>query len=159
MSHLSPSIPLPSRPRSVRPSLQPDDSSQPPSSLQLPSSQSTSNPKRAQKLNSKKKAVLKPVFESFIAPLEEAFPAIKWDYCRVESRFTVIRDKYRVYQEMVNITGSIENKDKGRVSISWQQEADLWQLYLQIAYKIFSNNRPVGRFITEAGDNNTFAYY
>ncbi|VTT66798.1 unnamed protein product, partial [Fusarium fujikuroi] len=132
--------------------------------------------KRAQKLNSKKKAVLKPVFESFIAPLEEAFPAIKWDYRRVESRFTVIRDKYRIYQEMVNMTGSTENKDEGRVSISRQQEADLRQLYPQTAariikdglgvnkhitvdawHEIFSNDRPAGRFITEAGDDDAFA--
>ncbi|SCN64011.1 uncharacterized protein FFB20_00228 [Fusarium fujikuroi] len=134
--------------------------------------------KQAQKLNSKKKAVLKPVFKSFIAPLKETFPAIKWDYRQVESQFTVIRDKYRIYQEIVNITGSTENKDKRRVSINRQQEADLRQLYPQTAariikdglgvnkhitvdawHKIFSNDRPAGRFITEAGNNDAFAHH
>ncbi|KAG5786547.1 hypothetical protein H9Q69_014363 [Fusarium xylarioides] len=192
MSHLGTLTPLPTRPRTVRPSLQPDDSSQPPSSSQLPSSQSTSNrwtsqqhflfmdlllaAKRAQKLNSKKKAVLKPVFESFIAPLEEAFPTIKWDYRRVESRFTVIRDNYRVYQEMANMTGSTEIAEEGRVTISRQQQADLRQMYPRAAarvikdgigvdehitvdrwHEIFSNDRPAGRFITEAGNDDAFA--
>ncbi|KAI7762989.1 hypothetical protein LZL87_011132 [Fusarium oxysporum] len=185
MSHLSTPTPLPNRPRVVWPSLQPDASSQP------PSSQSTSNrwsseqhflymellleAKRDQRLNSKKKAVLKPVFESFIAPLEEAFPAIKWDYRRVESRFTVVRDNYRVYQDMVNMTGSTEITEEGRVTISRQQETDLEQLYpraaarvikdglgvdehitIDVWHEIFSNDRPAGRFITEAGDDDAF---
>ncbi|KAG5807132.1 hypothetical protein H9Q74_014469 [Fusarium xylarioides] len=132
--------------------------------------------KRAQKLNSKKKAVLKPVFESFIAPLKEAFPTIKWDYRRVKSRFTVIRDNYRVYQEMANMTGSTEIAEEGRVTISRQQQADLRQMYPRAAarvikdgigvdehitvdrwHEIFSNDRPAGRFITEAGNNDAFA--
>ncbi|KAG5764858.1 hypothetical protein H9Q73_014358, partial [Fusarium xylarioides] len=163
----------------------------PPSSSQLPSSQSTSNrwtseqhfllmdllleARQSEKLNSRKKAVLKPVFESFIAPLEEAFPAIKWDYRRVESRYVVLRDNYRVYQEMLDMTGRTEIAEEGRVRISRQQESDLKQKYPRAAarvlkdglgvddhitidawHEIFSNDRPAGRFITEAADDDAF---
>ncbi|KAF5690379.1 7TM serpentine receptor class sx (Srsx) [Fusarium denticulatum] len=192
MSHLRTPTPLPTRPRTVRPSLQPDASSQPPPSSQLPSSQSTSNrwttqqhfffmdllleARRDQRLNSKKKAVLKPVFESFVASLAEEFPAVKWDLRRVESRYTAMRDKYRVYLDMRNMTGMTENAEEGKVTISRQQAADLKQVYPRIAagvikdglgvdehitvdawHEIFANDRPAGRYITEAGDDDAFA--
>ncbi|KAI7769545.1 hypothetical protein LZL87_014368 [Fusarium oxysporum] len=185
MSQLSPIAPLPNRSR-------PPPSSQADTASQTPSSQSSSTrwtraqhfflmdrlleARRAQKLNSRKKAVIKPVLESFLADFQEEFPEIKWDFRRLESRLAGIRDEYRVWRDLDKCTGRGRDDSQGRITVSDAQERDiknshprigarvikngLWvdeAITIDTYLEIFSNDLPAGRFITEPGDDAAFA--
>ncbi|KAG5747623.1 hypothetical protein H9Q70_009707 [Fusarium xylarioides] len=77
---------------------------------------------------------------------------------------------------MMKMTGMTENADEGKVTISQQQAADLKQIYPRTAagvikdglgvdehitvdawHEIFALDRPAGRYIAEAGDDDAFA--
>jgi hypothetical protein len=126
---------------------------------------------QAKKLQSRGKAALKPVFESFIAPLKEAFPSpcIKWNYQRISSRYEWVRDNYRVYRDALKMTGKQEDAPNGKIYISRRQEADLKQSHPKAAARVLKDGLGVGGHITveiynqifsndlHASDDDTFA--
>ncbi|KAF4962289.1 hypothetical protein FSARC_9620 [Fusarium sarcochroum] len=91
---------------------------------------------------------LKSVLESLVSPFNQNFPHILWGYERIKNRYEWVRKAYRAYQNALKMTGSHEDRFRGKIYVSGRQEAQLRQAYPSAAGRLLRNGLGVGEGIT-----------